>query len=112
MVGVDTSAGGEFVVVWETNLSIESRSESANVGEIPFPQHPDGCNASARARLHVLALTEEVAVLTTARHAVASLGSLLSVAARIGGPGAGKGDRTDLCDNMVYTVNYKLYSMI
>ena len=85
MVGVDTSAGGVFVAVWETNLSVESRSESANVGEIPFPQHPDGCNASARARLHVLDLTEEVAVLTTARHAVASLGSLLSVAARIGG---------------------------
>ena len=94
--------------IYQSNLDLNQRM----LGEIPFPQHPDGCNASARARLHVLALTEEVAVLTTARHAVASLGSLLSVAARIGGPGAGKGDRTDLCDNMVYTVNYKLYSMI
>ena len=82
MVSGTRSADVALVAFSEPNLSAESQSESANVGETPFPQHPDGCNASARARPHVLALTDEVVALTTARHAVASLHS---VAARIGG---------------------------
>ena len=81
MVGVDTSAGGVFVAVWETILSAESQSKQGNVRDTPFPQHPDGCDVAARARLQVVAPTAEVVAFTTAQHAVATLHS---VAARFG----------------------------
>ena len=81
MAGVDTSAGGVFVAVWETILSAESQSKQGNVRDTPFPQHPDGCDVAARARLQVVAPTAEVVAFTTAQHAVATLHS---VAARFG----------------------------
>ena len=62
-------------------LSSESQSEQGDVGDTPFPQHPDGCDVAARARLQVVAPTAEVVAFTTAQHAVATLHS---VAARFG----------------------------
>ena len=70
-----------LAAISEPNLSAESQSEPANVGETLFPQHSDGCDAAARARLHVVAPTEELVAFSTTQHAVASLHS---VAALIG----------------------------
>ena len=82
MAGGPASAVGALTAFSSANLSTESPPERSNICDLPFPPIPDDGSAATDARLHVLALTEEVVALSTARHAVASFHS---VAAGIGG---------------------------